>query len=185
VAGKSDLTMFVYPVNPSSGNVLRGRLKHSWLENEVRDKNVDDILALWERDSWPALSRFPAQLEDTLTLSQQLESGFSPVVLLDAWRESRDLSTQEDALWVQARERVHRYFLADSRACAVTVELAEPIRDAVKHMRDALGALLEAWGRPRNSENRQRLESCWRKFAARADTLYELICRIPKGVVIP
>jgi len=177
--------MFVYPVNPSSANVLRGRLKHSWLENEVLDKSVEDVLALWERSGWQALSRFPAQLEDAVSLSWQLESGFSPVVLLDAWYKSRNLGDSEGAWLLQARERVRQHFLANSHARSVTVDLAEPIREKAEQVRHALEALLEAWERPKNSENSEWLKTCWEEFAARADALYELISRIPAGVVIP
>ena len=177
--------MFIYPVNPSPANVLRGRLKHSWLENEVRDKSVEDVLELWKLGAWPALSRFPAQVEDAVALSRHLESGFSPVVLLDAWRKSRKLSDKEETWLDQARESLHQYFLADSTARSVTVDLAELISEKAERVGAALEALLEAWERPRNGANRERLKSCWKEFAARADELYELISRIPAGVAIP
>ncbi len=43
--------MIVYPFS-CPAETLRGQLKHSWLENQVRDIDTDDIVSFWKDGEW-------------------------------------------------------------------------------------------------------------------------------------
>ena len=64
---------------------VRPQLKHSWLENQVQNKDADDIVMLWQAQLWQEVleSNFPDRIQKTTALAENLVIGFSPSQLVD------------------------------------------------------------------------------------------------------
>jgi hypothetical protein len=81
---------------PCDANILRGQLKHSWLENEVLFFSPENIVSIWKRGEWAELERkYSARIEHALSLVENFVDGFSPAQLVDTLRPLACLSPQD------------------------------------------------------------------------------------------
>ena len=170
------ITTFASAIAPAS--VTRGRLKHSWLENEVLNKTPEIIVALRHEVSWPELQRFPADARQALALADEVEYGFSPARLVD---DCAPLAVLPEEERVSIRKAVHAAYLE----CFDAPGIAQTLRAAAVRMQVALSALLDEWSKPDTGISNAELQARWRIVLAQAAHLRNALDALPNGVVLP
>lgn len=155
----------------------RGRLKHSWLENEVLNKTAEVVVILRGGGGWPELQRFPDEADQACRLADEVEFGFSPARLVD---ECAALAvflpeTQRNAV----RQAVHAAYLEGFDAQGA----AQRLRESGEQMKVALVALLAEWNRPDETVADAVLQDRWGEVLDRAETLCMALDALPKGFV--
>lgn len=159
-------------------SILRGHLKHYWLENEVLNKTAEKVVTLRHRMGWPELSRFPDDAKDALALAEQVELGFSPAHLVD---ECAPLACLSDEERKTIHDAVHRAYLERFDAPRVALSL----RNAAKRMATALDRILEEWRKSDDALSDATLQARWRAVLEAAESLRDALDALPKGVVLP
>ena len=159
--------------------LLRGRLKHSWLENQVCNKTVEDVVLLWRNGKWEALEKeFGFCVEETLHLADEMVAGFSPAQLVEKLAPLHTLSPQtKDRL----KHAIHNAYLESSRI----QELALDLRNAATSTEDELKRLLAIWNKPPRPDDEPGLRSRWDAFREKADDLLVVLSQLPTGIVLP
>ena len=159
---------------------VRPQLKHSWLENQVRNKDADDIVMLWQARLWQEVleSNFPDCIQKTTALAENLVTGFSPSQLVDVLSP---LSSLPDPQKERLRVTLHEIYLA---RCPVE-SLAQQLHDAAKALEETLAKLRESWTLSSSAEAEQEVRASWQDFREDAERLYKVLEKVPKGVVIP
>ncbi len=171
--------MLVVSSFPCSSNILRGRLKHSWLENQLLNKTADEVVYLWKETGWGALdNEFSMRVSETITLAENLVQGFSPAQLVDSLAPLARLDQETRDLIKQA---VHKAYLESS---GIT-ELSQPLCKAAKALEAALDQLRTVWRRPVTVANEKDLKNAWQMVSTQAKALHAVLERLPKGVVLP
>lgn len=158
--------------------VMRGRLKHSWLENEVLNKTGEVIIELRHQGGWPELQRFPAEAEQALALSELVEFGFSPARLVD---ECEPLSVLSDEDRDAVRKAVHEAYLEQFDALSA----AKDLRDAAQRTAAALQEMLGEWTKPTNAISDASLQTRWGAVLTEAVRLHSALEALPRGIVLP
>lgn len=162
-----------------SANLMRGRLKHSWLENQILNKSAEDVIFLFRNSGWRALERvFLARVDETITLAADLENGFSPQVLVD---KLEPFKRADESVRVQIKSAVHARYMEVSRI----QEMKTPCQEAASSLGSAITKLLEIWQYPIGEENEEALRSVWEEVAVRARDLHSILEKLPKGLVLP
>jgi hypothetical protein len=156
----------------------RGRLKHSWLENEVLNKTPEVVVILRGGGGWPELQRFPDEADQACRLADEVEFGFSPARLVD---ECAALAVLPESQRSAVRQAVHEAYLECFDAQGATLRL----REAGKQMKDALNALLVEWDKPDDAVVEANLQAQWSVVLDRAETLRKALDALPKGFVFP
>lgn len=156
----------------------RGRLKHSWLENEVLNKTPEVIVILRLAGGWPELRQFPDEADHACLLADEVESGFSPARLVD---ECAALGVLSEPQRNAVRQAVHGAYLESFDAQGA----AQRLREAGKQMKDALVALLAEWNKSDDAVDETILRVHWGMVLDRAETLRKAIDVLPKGFVFP
>ncbi len=157
---------------------VRGRLKHSWLENEVLNKTPEIVVTLRHEVGWPELQRFPADADQALALAAKVEFGFSPVRLVD---QCAPLTTLPEDQRLAIRQAVHAAYLG----CFDAHSAAQCLRDAANHTKAALLALLDEWNKPDVAISDTELQMRWRGVLREAEHLRVALDALPKGIVLP
>lgn len=159
--------------------LLRGRLKHSWLENQVCNKTVDDVVFLWQRGKWRALEEeFAFRAQETLRLADEMVTGFSPAQLVETLAPLYALPPQTRENLKQA---VHDAYLE----CSGAESLALDLRKAVMSMEDELKRFMAVWHTPPTPENEPELRAGWHSLREKADGLLAVFSQLPTGIVLP
>lgn len=171
--------MMLTPWNiPCEANTLRGQLKHSWLENQLCNKKVEDVLYLWSEGKWRALeSEFDMRIKETLELADNLAEGFSPSQLVDQLRPLAQLSEGDRAL---IKKAVHKAYLESSGI----LELQAPLKKTAKSLAEALSQLRKAW-MIKSHEGESQVKKAWEQVSKKANELLEIFKSLPTGVVLP
>ena len=159
---------------------VRPQLKHSWLENQVRNKDADDVVMLWQAQLWQDVmeSSFPDCVQKATALAENLVTGFSPSQLVD---ELSPLSSLPDSQKERLRVTLHKIYLV---RCPIE-SLAQQLHDAVQALEGTLAKLRECWVLSPSAEAEQKVRASWQNFREDADRLYQILEEVPKGVVIP
>jgi len=169
----------IVPQIECQANLLRGCLKHSWLENQLLNKTTDEVIYLWEEIGWAALDKeFSERVNEAIYLADDLESGFSPAQLVDHLAPFAKLNQETKVLIKQA---VHKAYLKSSKI----PDFREPLREAAITLGEALDELRNVWQLPVTEDNEQLLMGVWLKVNTRAKALHTMLERLPKGVVLP
>jgi hypothetical protein len=171
--------MIVYPFSCQAER-LRGQLKHSWLENLVRDRKADTIVGFWKKGQWldKVETIFPHYLQQTLKLADELVEGFSPDQLIDQLAPFKEFS---DDLRGQVKKAVHDAYLEASNIAA----LAEPIRKCAKALEPELNRLKALWKMPYSPESEIAVRDCWENIQEKGAALREQLEKLPRGVILP
>jgi len=171
--------MMLTPWNiPCEANTIRGQLKHSWLENQLCNKKVEDVLYLWSEGKWRALeSEFDMRIEETLELADNLAEGFSPAQLVDQLRPLAQLSEGDRVL---IKKAVHEAYLESSGI----LKLQAPLKKAAESLGNAISQLRDAW-KTRPQEEEQKVKQAWEQVSIKANELLEIFKTLPTGVVLP
>jgi len=162
----------------SPASIQRGRLKHSWLENQVLNKTPAIVVALRHEVGWPELRRFPSDVEQAITLADEVEFGFSPASLVD---KCAPLAGLPEDLRNIIREAVHAAYLR----CFDVHTAAQCLLNAADRMMVALSSLLAEWDKPDDALSDAGLQSRWRMVLDAAEPLRDALDALPKGIVLP
>lgn len=158
--------------------IQRGRLKHSWLENEILNKSPEIVVALRRKVGWPALQRFPADVQQVLALAGDAEAGFSPARLMD---ECAPLALLPEEQRSVIRKTVHAAYLE----CFDVHALALHLHNSALDMNKALRPFLDEWNKPDDAVSDAELAVCWRAVLGEAEHLRAALDALPKGIVLP
>ena len=171
--------MIVYPF-ACPAETLRGQLKHSWLENLVRDRKADAIVGFWKKGQWEdkVETIFPHYLQLTLKLADELGDGFSPAQLIDQLGPFKGFT---DDLRNQIKKAIHEAYLKTSNISA----LAQPIRKCALDLEPELNKLRTLWKMPDSPESEIALRDCWEKIQKKGAALSEQLEKLPRGVILP
>src|SRR2546430_9408115 len=116
--------MVVITALASPAVTLRAQLRHSWLENQIFNKEADDVAFLWGAGFWETLeAQFDSWSSAAVQLADELESGFSPAWLID---NLSPFSALSEVARAQLRQVIHARYLRASHIA----ELRVPLRDA-------------------------------------------------------
>jgi hypothetical protein len=170
--------MLVFDGISCEANILRGQLKHSWLENEVLFFSSENIVSIWKLGKWTELERkYRARIEDTFGLADKLADGFSPAQLVDTLRPLASLNPQDKGA---IKIVIHAVYLESSNILSLQV----PLKDATLNMDAALEELRRAWVLS-GPQGEAAVKAAWRKVHIKAKALIEVLERLPKGIVLP
>lgn len=173
--------MIVISSVPCEANIIRGQLKHSWLEHQLCSRNIsaDDVVAIWKERNWQALDKeFDIRVSQAVQLVDGLEEGFSPAQLVDRLTPFAGLS---EKLKGRIKEVVHAAYLESSNI----LDLKEPLSKAALALGKAIKELRVVWHEPKTEEGEIRLRQAWGEVSKQAHALLAVLERLPKGVVLP
>jgi len=162
-------------------NILRGQLKHTWLENQLcaSKLSVDSVAVMWRQKSWQALDKeFDIRVRQAVQLADDLENGFSPAQLVGRLTPFAELSEE---LKEQIKVAVHAAYLESSNI----LDLKEPLSKAALALGKAIKELRVVWHGPKTEEGEIRLRQAWEEVSEQAHALLAVLERLPKGVVLP
>ena len=163
----------------NESSLLRGRLKHTWLENQVCNKTVKDVIFLWRRGKWRALEEeFGFRVQETLHLADEMVTGFSPEQLVEKLAPLHALSPETKK---HLKEALHNAYLE----CTGIQEMALNLNRTTTLVEYELKRLIAIWHKPPAPENEPALRKGWHAFREKADDLLSVLSQLPKGVVLP
>lgn len=168
----------VYSGPPPADAILRGRLKHSWLENEVLNKTGEQVVFLRRSQGWPELHGFHGPATEAHLLADRIEPGFSPARLVD---ECPSLNQLDDADRQKIRRAVHAAYLEVFDVQKVAADL----KAAAKDMSQTIDDLLTEWNKDNMLLSDAALKARWEVVLARASILREVLDALPRGTVLP
>lgn len=171
-------TLRISPSGMSRTAVVRGRLKHSWLENEILNKTPEVIVLLRHGAGWPALRYFSNDAGQAVALANEIESGFSPARLVDECAPLAALAEdQRNAL----RTAAHEAYLECFDACSAANRLSE----AARNMQTSLSGLLAEWDKSDDAVSDAELLARWQAVLDKAQLLRDALDALPRGIVLP
>lgn len=157
--------------------ILAGRLKHSWLENQILNKSPDEVLALRKTVGWPALEReFPRRMEEVRALVDRFAAGFSPAQLVDRLDPFRNM---EKTFRDQLKSALHKAFLRRYPVDEARQRFGRPIVE----LSAALDVFAKLWREEFGCE--EELKRAWEMVRKGAGDLHQALSELPKGVVFP
>lgn len=171
--------MITLPCNECQANQSRGRLKHSWLENQLLNKNPEEVVFLWQNTGWTALDKeFSVRIKEAVDLADNLENGFSPKELVEQLAPLSHIDEETKGL---IKKAVHTAYLKSSNI----TDLKLPLRDNAMALGGALDELRAVWILPVDVNNEQILKHVWVKVSVNAKALHSILAKLPKGMVLP
>ena len=163
----------------NKASILRGRLKHTWLENQVCNKTVEDVIFLWRLGKWRALKEeFGFRVQETLHLADEMVAGFSPAQLVETLAPLHALSPETKK---HLKEAVHNAYLE----CSGIQEMALNLNRTATVVESELKRLIAIWHKPPTPENELALRAGWHSLSEKADDLLAVLSQLPKGIVLP
>lgn len=171
-------TLRISPSGMSRATVVRGRLKHSWLENEILNKTPEVVVLLRHGAGWSALRHFLNDAKQAVALADEIESGFSPARLVD---ECAPLAALAEDQRNVIRTAAHEAYLACFDARGAANRLSETASD----MQMSLSRLLAEWDKSDDAMSDAELLACWQAVLDRAELLRDVLDALPRGIVLP
>ncbi len=162
---------------PCDANDLRGRLKHSWLENEVLQYRSDNVVNRRRDGSWKRDGRIAAhedRIADLMELADGLVDGFSPAGLVDRLEPL-------EALAPEAREMVKAAVHQAYAERHGMEELAVSLKAEAEYFRQSFVSFKKAW----EDGDDAALEDAWDQVLQQAQALVAVLEKLPRGVVLP
>ena len=155
------------------------RLRHSWLENQVRNKSADEVVAIWREGRWNALERyFPLQLAQARVLAGHLTSAYSPARWVERLPRLAAFPEAE-------RRRLARALDAIYRAAGGLGDLPKRIEECAPAVELALAVVVRRWQARSTPEAEEQLVASWSAFHEEASRLHGLLQGLPSGPCIP
>lgn len=127
---------------------------------------------------WPALRSFSKECQNVMQLANNLEHGFSPVILINSCTPLAGLpiSTLE-----QIKPSIHALYLKKFDSKQLQVEL----QNAAICLENEFARLHNEWNKPDVAISDQLLEMQWESVLSAAKSLHEVLLRLPKKVSMP
>lgn len=155
--------------------ILKARLKHSWLENQVLNKSTEDVLYMRSEGDWNALAeQFPKRLREVTDLAQNAVEVFSPAQFVDQLEVFSHLPARVKK---DFRHAVHSAYLRRGEIEAITSQVAA----AAAGLETVLGKMLALWRDGTDPE----LRGAWAEVLAAASNLRDGLDALPKGIMLP
>lgn len=160
--------------------VMRGQLKHTWLENQILRVNSDLIIARWKKGTWKETleSTFPRRIQQVFEMVDGFIDGFSPAQLVD---NLFALSHLPDELRYKVKLAVHEVYLTTTNITS----LQTPIRSSALALQEELTLLKKLWEMPHTLDVETSIRHCWNNMHVKSKELHELLEGLPNGVVLP
>lgn len=161
-------------------NILRGQLKHTWLENQVCNKSADDVANLWRTKSWENVigEIFPYRIEQSRQLINDMVSGFSPAQLVDQLCPLQNLPNKSCS---RLKDVLHSAYLESSGISS----LSELLSQELESFTEEFAKFLTVWNTELTDENEVALRDGWKQLQQIAIPLLAIFEKLPKGVVLP
>lgn len=156
--------------------IVRGTLLHAWLENSVLDIHTSraGIQCLQNGDRWEALEeQFLPSVKQAIRLAENLVNYYSPRQLVDRFLPCLPEEEKE-----RLGAALHNRYC---ETCNVE-ELAQHLNASAVAAQESLQAFLKYLSK---GADRGKVLSYWKSFHKKAEQLYEVLKKVPKGVVIP
>jgi len=163
-------------VGTSPATLKSSQLKHSWIENEILNKDPDIVVALRRTDLWPALQAFPARADSAIQLAGDIEMGFTPALLV---QDGLPLAALPADVREQLRNTLHGLFLSHIDCSALSRELAA----AGIGLKNRLMVFLDTWSNENICD--EDIRSHWSAVLAAAERARRALGALPRGVVLP
>lgn len=161
----------------SDAAILRGQLKHSWLENEVLNISIETVISLWRRGGSNLGVRYAARTRDLQHLTDSLAESFSPARLVDTLEPFSGLSAEDKSA---VKAAVHAAYLESSDILA----LQAPLKVAAAGMEAVLQELSRAWLLLQPG-GECAVRAAWEGVCDKAGALIVELERLPKGLELP
>lgn len=156
-------------------NLLVGRLKHSWLENQIINKSVSDIIELRREGPWSELDlQFISNVYEAASLADNLIDGFSPRQLVDRLHSLQHLDQDKRN---RLKDCVHELYVKQSSLAEGARQLAKTVRALAV----ALDDLRSLWRLGSDSD----LTLAWQRVLQEANVLVRNLQGLPKRIVLP
>ena len=161
-------------------NILRGQLKHTWLENQVCNKSADDIANFWRTKSWDNVigEIFPYRIDQSRQLANEMLSGFSPAQLVDQLSPLQSLPHDSRS---RLKDVLHSAYLESSGISS----LSELLSQELENFTEEFAKFLTVWNTERTDTNEVALRDGWKQLQQIANSLLAVFEKLPKGVVLP
>lgn len=161
-------------------NILRGQLKHTWLENQVCNKSADDVANLWRTKSWDNVigEIFSHRIDQSRQLATDMLSGFSPAQLVAQLGPLQNLPDESRS---RLKEVLHSAYLESSGIS----NLSESLSQELESFTEQFTKFLTVWNTERIDENEVALRDGWKQLQEIAKSLLAIFEILPKGVVLP
>jgi hypothetical protein len=158
-------------------NILRGQIKHSWLENEILYISIETVITLWRQSGTDLTVKYATRLQDLSLLAENLAESFSPAQLVDKLKPFSGLTAEEK---IAIKVAIHAAYLESSGILA----LQAPLKAAAVDLEAALQKLSRVWILPQ-SQGEDAVRAAWAGVRETACALIEVLELLPRGIVLP
>lgn len=166
--------------------LLRGSLRHSWLENEIIDRRPDDIAKWYGTFSPERVSlekgispkgEFYLRLGKARELADIMITSFSPAQLV----ENSVLARLPMDVKQLIKGILHNTYLEKTGIA----ELTSPLEDAINKFALELQHFTETWYSSRPPAGSEAVRGGFLRLQERARELHEILGCLPEGIVLP
>jgi hypothetical protein len=159
--------------------ITLSRLKHSWLENQLLNKDSDDIVRIWRKGNWPALDHeFSSRIAEALRLADALCEVYSPGRLVQSLAP---FSFLKAATRLELAAALHQQFLERSGM----VQLSEDLKQTLVNLEGQLDVLRCLWPAARSEMAASRISKAWEEIHESSSRVYVYFASLPMGVWLP
>lgn len=164
---------------PCDANVIRGQLRHHWLENQILNKTPEDVLFIWQTEErWDALeTEFEYRIAQAIKFTDDMIDGFSPKQLVDKIAILSSLSSETKIL---LKDKIHKVYMESSNIQNISISFQR----AVKSLEGDIKKFKKVW-KQSNSERNEAIAESYQAVLESATLLHDVIKLLPKGVVLP
>lgn len=165
--------------------MLRERLRHSWLENQIILRRTNFISLLYlnnsnERHAFEERIKsggeFDSNLHEARVLQQAMVDGFSPARLVD----SGPLIRLPEDVRSLMKDVLHKAYLAETQIDKVAASMEPAIEELAQSIKHFSGVWFQG-----ASVDSQEIETSFRAIQDRAKVLHEILGSVPRGIVLP
>lgn len=163
---------------PCEADMIRGQLRHHWLENQILNKTPEDVLFIRQTErTWDALeSEFDHRIDQAIQFSCEMIEGFSPQHLVEMLPI---LSSLKYETKTQLKSIIHEEYIKSSDI----LNISRSFLCAVKAMQYAINELKNVWDNPQSSD--KFIIEKYQEVLDSAILLLDVIKLLPKGVALP
>jgi hypothetical protein len=164
---------------PCNADVIRGQLRHHWLENQILNKTPEDVLFILQTEErWDALeTEFEQRIAQAIKFTDDMIEGFSPKQLFDKIEILSSISNETKML---LKDKIHKVYIEKSNIQNISISF----QCAVKSLEGAIKEFKKMWKQSK-SERNEAITEMYQAVLDSATLLHDVIKLLPKGVVLP